>query len=126
MKDLNQMMPIEAWDSDKPAPSHLKHFGGDTYRHIPGSQHRKLGTKAQFCIFVGYVHNTKKLWRLWDPKGQRVVNSADMRFDENSFGNCSEEDLSIPFRHITDDCEAGPTRVPGIEKPVAPASKDPS
>ena len=32
---------------------------------------------------LGYVHNTTKIWRRWDPEQRKVVNCSDVEFDEN-------------------------------------------
>ena len=33
---------------------------------------------------LGYVNNTTKQWRVWDPVERRVTNAADIVFDEKS------------------------------------------
>jgi len=32
---------------------------------------------------LGYVHNTTKIWRIWDREQRKVVNCSDVEFDEN-------------------------------------------
>jgi len=31
---------------------------------------------------LGYVHDTGKIWRLWDPQSSRVIEASDIVFDE--------------------------------------------
>jgi hypothetical protein len=34
-------------------------------------------------MMLGYVHDTTKIWRIWDPEHRKVVNCSDIDFDEN-------------------------------------------
>jgi hypothetical protein len=34
-------------------------------------------------MMLGYVHDTTKIWRIWDPEHRKVVNCSDVEFDEN-------------------------------------------
>ena len=83
---LSNQTPFEAWHGRKPELSHLRRFGCDAYLHIPDALRSKLDSKTRRCTLLGYVHNTGKLWRLWDVRRQRVVNGASVRFDEGGFG----------------------------------------
>ena len=81
-KALNDITPFEAWHGRKPTLGHLRRFGCHASLHIPDVLRSKLDSKTQRCVLLGYVHNTIKLWRLWDVQRQRVVNGASVRFDE--------------------------------------------
>ena len=35
---------------------------------------------------MGYVWNTTKMWRLWDPTRRWVIIGSNLRFDEGSLG----------------------------------------
>ena len=41
---------------------------------------------SQKCTHMGYVWNTRKMWRLWDFTGRRVIVGSNVRFDEGSLG----------------------------------------
>jgi len=38
---------------------------------------------------LGYVHNTIRIWRIWDPEQRKVVNCSDVEFDENQTAHIS-------------------------------------
>jgi len=38
---------------------------------------------------LGYVHNTTKIWRIWDPEQRKVVNCSDVEFDETQTAHIS-------------------------------------
>ena len=83
---LNNMTPYEAWNSVKPDLSHIKVFGCDAYLFVPNEKRGKLQAKSQKCTHMGYVWNTTKMWRLWDPTGRRVIIGSNVRFHEGSLG----------------------------------------
>jgi hypothetical protein len=33
---------------------------------------------------VGYIHDTTKIWRLWDPDSHQVFQASDILFDEDT------------------------------------------
>ena len=65
-KALTGKTPFEAWSGRRPNLSHLRRFGCDAYLHVPDAQRTKLKPKARLWMFLGYVPNTTKQWRLWD------------------------------------------------------------
>jgi hypothetical protein len=40
-------------------------------------------------MMLGYVHDTTKIWRIWDPEQRKVVNCSDVEFDENQTAHIS-------------------------------------
>jgi len=85
-RSLEGVTPYEAWNGFKPDLSNLRAFGCDAYLFVPDEKRGKLQSKSQKCVHMGYVWNTTKMWRLWDPAGRRVVIGNNVRFDENSLG----------------------------------------
>jgi len=83
-RSLEGKTPFEAWYGSKPDLHHLKRFGCDAYLHLPPSKRTKLESKTRCCTMLGYVNNTTKQWRVWDPVERRVTNAADIVFDEKS------------------------------------------
>jgi len=41
------------------------------------------------CMMVGYTHNSKTLWRIWDPELQKVKAQSEVVFDEKRNANMS-------------------------------------
>ena len=83
---LDNMTPYEAWNGVKPDLSHIKVFGCDASLFVPNEKRGKLQAKSQKCTHMGYVWNTTKMWRLWDPTGRRVIIGSNVRFDDGSLG----------------------------------------
>ena len=69
-----------------PEISHLRRFGCRTNKLLPKEQHvdRKFGPRSKPCIMLGYVHDTTKIWKLWDPESCRVFQASDVLFDEDT------------------------------------------
>ena len=101
-KALTGKTPFEALFGRRPNLSHLRHFGCNAYLHVPDAQRTKLKPKARLCMFLGYVPNTTKPWRLWDRCHQRIVIGSNTKFDENGFGNRQYEDPKM-LEEISED-----------------------
>jgi len=102
-RSLEGVTPYEAWNGFRPDLSNLRVFGCDAYLFVPDEKRGKLQPKSQKCVHMGYVWNTTKMWRLWDPSGRRVVIGSNVRFDESSLGGreapvvtYQDEDKNIP------------------------------
>jgi len=70
---------------DKPTLDHLRRFGCVVWKHIPKCQRMeaKMGARAKACMILGYVHDTTKIWRIWDPDFGKAINCSDVYFDES-------------------------------------------
>jgi len=70
--------------SYKPPLHHLRRFGCIAYKLIPKQQRvdAKMGARSKKCMMLGYVHNTTKIWKLWDPEQMKVTQCLDIKFDE--------------------------------------------
>jgi hypothetical protein len=90
--------PYEVWHGSKPQLGHLRKFGCLALLHVPDSQRFKLEPKARRCLHLGYVHNTKRLWRLWDISGRRVILGADVIFHEDTLGLETDEVTRDPSK----------------------------
>jgi len=83
-RPLSNKTPYEVLQNKKPEISHFRRFGCAAYKLIPNEQRvGKFTERAQECTFLGYVHDTSKIWRLWEPHGKRVIQASDVTFDEN-------------------------------------------
>ena len=83
-KAVEGMTPIEAWSGEKPNVTHLRVFGSTCYSHIPKDERKKLDSKAQEAIFLGYGLETKG-YRLYNINSQKVYFSRDVIFNEMKF-----------------------------------------
>ena len=78
-------------EDDKPKLHHLRRFGCLAYRQIPKEQSidTKMEARSKPYMMLGYVHNTTKIWRIWDPEQRKVINCSDVEFDENQTAHIS-------------------------------------
>jgi len=69
----------------KPTLDHLHYFGYIVWKHIPKSQRldAKIGAHAKTYIMLRYVHDTTKIWWIWDPDFGKAVKCSDLYFDES-------------------------------------------
>lgn len=77
--------PYELLYSYPPNLLHLRRFGCLVYKLIPKPQRgeKKFGRRSQECIMLDYVHNTAKIWRLWNPETRKVIQASDVYLDED-------------------------------------------
>jgi len=61
----------------------LHQFGCYRSRLIPEVQRRqgKFGPRSMTCMMVGYTHDSKTLWSIWDPEFQKVKAQSEVVFD---------------------------------------------
>jgi len=86
----------------------LRQFGCYASRRIPEVQRRgKFGPKSKPCMMVGYTHDSKTLWRLWDPEFQRVKTQSEVVFDEerNAYMSCQHGSNEIDMFGLPEDEE---------------------
>ena len=43
----------------------------------------KMGARVKACMMLGYVHDTIKIWRIWDPDFGKAINCSDVYVDES-------------------------------------------
>jgi len=92
-RSIGGKTPYELLYGTTPDLSHLRRFGCIAYKLLPKEQRLgKFGARARPCAFVGYVHNTQKIWRIWDPVIGKTVQASDIRFDESEFLNVVKGD----------------------------------
>jgi len=90
------------------APLHNLHrFGCYVSRLIPEVQRRqgKFCPRSKPCMKVGYTHESKSLWRIWDPEFQRVKTQAEVVFDEerNAHMSCQHGSNEIDMFGFPED-----------------------
>jgi transposase InsO family protein len=103
--------PYERLLGKKPELGHLRRFGCAAYRLIPKEQRTgKFGERSRKCLFLGYVHDTRTIWRLWDPVSKRVIQASDVQFDETQVAAIKEsgtEDTEV-LKSCIPECEGMP------------------
>jgi len=89
---------------------HSRRFGCRLYKHIPPAQRmeKKFGNRSSMCMMLGYVHNTTKIWRIWDFKSRRTgraVECSSVVFDEEENAHTEEQKEAIEFPDATEEVQ---------------------
>ena len=74
-------MPFEAWYGRKPSVSFLWTFGRIGHVRKTKPNLTKLEDRSTPMVFLGYAEGTKA-YRLYDPRGDKVLVSHDVVFGE--------------------------------------------
>jgi len=79
--------PFEVLFRTVPPIEHFRCFGCRALKHIPPAQRneKKFGSRSNPSMMLGYIHNTMKIWRIWDfnsGKSGRAVECSSVVFDE--------------------------------------------
>ena len=75
--------PYEMFKGAKPKLSHLRVFGSRCWYAVPRELVRKLDSRANEAILLGYATQSKA-YKLWDVENQKIVISRDVVFDEEN------------------------------------------
>eukprot|EP00253_Pinus_taeda_P017073 PITA_17073 len=76
-KAMMNKVPEEAWSGRKQGVTHMKVFGCVAYTHIPDQLRRKLDSKGEKCIFIGYSEESQA-YRLYIPSTKKFFVSRDV------------------------------------------------
>ena len=118
--------PEERYSGTIPDISNLRIFGCIAFVHIPKEHYKKLDSKTQTCIFLGFDSETKG-YCLFDHHRQKVIISRDVVFDEMRIGlkflgprETTSGTFEIMQREIlpdfsTDERPAEPVDFPNLE-----------
>ena len=77
------MFAHEQYFGTKPNLRHLRVFGSIAYVPVPTEKRRKLDTKAEKCILVGYS-DEQKGYKCYNPRSKQARVSRDVVFDESA------------------------------------------
>ncbi|GFT95787.1 retrovirus-related Pol polyprotein from transposon TNT 1-94 [Trichonephila clavipes] len=83
-KDSNKT-PFEKYSGRKPSVLHLKPFGCLAYAGVPKQIRKKFDMRAKMEIMTGYALRTKG-YRIWLIDENKLVETINVRFDENKRG----------------------------------------
>ena len=126
--DENASTPEEAFTGIKPSIDHIRVWGCKCYSYVdpkslPAEGRRdKFMDKGRVGVFMGYVEETTKQYRLWAPDLRRVIRSHVVRFDESLKGG----DMDLNLRKQTPNVlpERRPVGRPQKETKISePAAK---
>jgi hypothetical protein len=101
--------PYESLYGIKPPLDNLRRFGCTAYKYIPKEQrdHGKFGRRSRPCMMLGYVHDTTKIWRLWDfERGLHggAIECSNVIFDEENDGfHSNDEDIDYDVDFPTNE-----------------------
>jgi len=87
----------------------LRQFGCYASRLIPEVRRRqgKFGPRSKPCMMIGNTHDSKALWRIWDPEFQKVKAKSEVVFDEerNAHMSCQHGSNEIDMFGLSEDEE---------------------
>jgi len=125
--------PFEALFGTVPPIEHLRRFGCRVFKHIPPAQRneKKFGSRSNPSMMLGYVHNTTKIWRIWDfnsGKSGRAVECSSVVFDEQEDAFTSstgerEENVEFPD-HTGEPQQVDETTVEGTDNTLGMQEAD--
>eukprot|EP00253_Pinus_taeda_P027098 PITA_27098 len=81
-KAVMNRIPEEAWSGQKQTVTHMRVFGCVAYAHVPNQLRRKLDSKGEKCVFVGYCGESKA-YKLYNPSTKKLIVSRDVQFIED-------------------------------------------
>ena len=126
--DGNASTPEEAFTGIKPSIEHIRIWGCKCYSYVDpkslhaGGRRDKFMDRGRVEVFMGYVEETTKQYRLWAPDLGRVIRSHVVRFDESLKGG----DMDLNLRKQTPNVlsERRPVGRPQKETKISePAAK---
>ncbi|KAK3032108.1 hypothetical protein RJ639_036322 [Escallonia herrerae] len=79
---LNGGIPEEEWSGKPVKYSFMRVFGCIAYAHIDKEERKKLDSKSQKYVFIGYGGDEYG-YRLWNYEHNKIIRSRDVIFDES-------------------------------------------
>jgi len=80
-KRIQNVVLEEAWSGRKHSVTHMRVFGCVAYAHVPDELRKKLVSKEEKCIFVGYS-NESKAYKIYNTLTKKVIINRDVYFIE--------------------------------------------
>ena len=91
--------PEEAFTGVKPSIDHIRVWGCKCYSYVDpkslpaGDRRDKFMDRGRIGVFMGYVEETTKQYRLWAPDMGKIIRSHVVKFDENLKGGSVDLNL---------------------------------
>jgi hypothetical protein len=126
--------PLEA-NQFRPPLDHLRRVGCVAWKVIPKEQRcdKNFGPRSRRCMMLGYVHDTTRIWRLWDFETNtgllhgRPFQWSDVEWEEDvnacTADDSEPEELVFPDKYYEDpppsepQARAASLPLPGAETP---------
>ena len=81
-KPVMNKIPEEAWSGQKKTVTHMRVFDCVAYAHVPDQLRKKLDSKGEKCVFIGY-YDESKAYKLYNPSTKKLIVSRDVQFIED-------------------------------------------
>ena len=78
--------------------THMRVFGCVAYAHVLDQLRKKLDSKGEKCIFIGYSEESKA-YRLYNPSTKKFIVSRDVQFIEEEAWDGSIEKI-VKVKHF--------------------------
>ena len=86
---LKNTTPLETWWGHKPSENHLRTFVCIAYAHIAEGKRRKMDSKTDKCIFLGYS-TCSKAYRIYNVARKITLVRRKATFNETALGREGE------------------------------------
>lgn len=96
---LKDVSPYELWFGRKPKIDDLHIFGEEVYTYIPDIKRKKLNSKGDFGVFVGYGENVKG-YRIWHPETNNIKIEIDVQFTGRIYDTKTKENDKNDYQLI--------------------------
>ena len=99
----------------------MRVFGCVAYAHVPDQLRRKLDSKGEKCVFVGYCDESKA-YKLYNPSTKKLIVSRDVQFIEDEAWDGSLEKI-VNVKTIVsheEEEEGTTTNNPSLVAPTPP------
>lgn len=93
-ESINNLTPFELFNKQKPNLANVREFGTEAYAKVL-TQTKKLDSRTEKYMMVGYTNNG---YRLWDETRKKIIVARDVIFS----GNMAHKNVS---KNITDSIE---------------------
>ncbi|KAK3041602.1 hypothetical protein RJ639_000736 [Escallonia herrerae] len=115
---LNGGILEEEWSGKQVNYYFLRVFGCIAYAHSDKEERKKLDSKSQKCVFIGYGGDEYG-YRLWDYEHNKIIRSRDVIFDESQLSKhmLQEHGIKKEDKEYMELDEPEDGQIPRIESP---------
>ena len=109
----------KAWSGRKQGITHMRIFGCVAYAHIPDKLRKKLDSKGEKCIFLGYWEDSKG-YGLYNPSTKNFVISRYVQFiEEEAWDGSIEKTVNVKrcLSHDEDEEDVVEINNPSVAQP---------
>ena len=95
MKVVMNKVLEEAWSGTKQFVTHMRAFGCVAYAYVLDQLRKKLDSKREKCIFLGYSDESNA-YNLYNPSTKKVIISRDVQFiEEEAWDGSLKKTLNV-------------------------------